>query len=243
MLIKERRTLWFGRHPSAQAVWNLTAAWANGASYAFGETRYKTQRRVLMSLVDLSRTRDEWERCRQYSESEDRAALGGRWFIFFLNFMVYEGWGILRWVKLDWHAPHRPSAGSQYRVTLQMDQHRAMSNIFTLCGFTQHKKDRGRNVEKKTHTITQTIKWLFTRLCPGSSGYVVKLCTMITRRENPKQQPIIMLHLRLKSINKTGVLEKLDVFILDIAIKMAVFNQSIASSQLKVFFFYFNHQV
>lgn len=44
MLIKEGRTLWFGRHPSAQAVWNLTAAWANGARYAFGETRHETQR-------------------------------------------------------------------------------------------------------------------------------------------------------------------------------------------------------
>lgn len=86
MLIKERRTLWFGRHPSAQAVWNLTAAWANGASYAFGETRHETQRRVLMSLADLSGTQDEWERWREHTEREEGAALGGRWFIFFGNF-------------------------------------------------------------------------------------------------------------------------------------------------------------
>lgn len=65
MLIKERSTLWFGRHPSAQAVWNLTAAWANGATNAFGETRHETQRRALMSLVDLSGTQDEWERWRE----------------------------------------------------------------------------------------------------------------------------------------------------------------------------------
>lgn len=63
MLIKERRTLWLGRHPSAQAVGNPAAAWANGASNAFGETRHQTQRRALMSLVDLSGTQDERVRC------------------------------------------------------------------------------------------------------------------------------------------------------------------------------------
>ena len=62
MLIKEGSTLWFGRHPSAQAVWNLTAAWANGASNAFGETRHETKRRALMSLADLSGSQDEWAR-------------------------------------------------------------------------------------------------------------------------------------------------------------------------------------
>lgn len=62
MLIKERSTLWFGRHPSARALRDLTAAWANGASNAFGETRHETQRRALMSLADLSGAQDEWER-------------------------------------------------------------------------------------------------------------------------------------------------------------------------------------
>lgn len=59
MLIKERSTLWFGRHPSARALRDLAAAWANGASNAFGETRHETQRRALMSLADLSGVQDE----------------------------------------------------------------------------------------------------------------------------------------------------------------------------------------
>lgn len=83
MLIKERSTLWFGRHPSAQAVWNLTAAWANGASNAFGETRHETHRRALMSLADLSGTQDEWERWREDAESEEGATLGGGRLVFF----------------------------------------------------------------------------------------------------------------------------------------------------------------
>lgn len=120
MLIKERSTLWFGRHPSAQAVWNLTAAWANGASNAFGETRHETQRRALMSLVDLSGTQDEWERWREDAEREEEATLGGRCLAFFLNFKANEGREILRWVKLHSHTPHRFSAGSQYWVTLQI---------------------------------------------------------------------------------------------------------------------------
>lgn len=164
MLIKEGRTLWFGRHPSAQAVWNLTAAWANGASYAFGETRHETQRRVLMSLADLSGTQDEWERWREHTEREEGAALGGRWFIFFGNFVANEGRGILRWVKLDWHAPHRLSAGSQYRDALQRDnRERAMINISTLFGFTQHEKDRGSKGGGgiKTTVIQKQSKYLF----------------------------------------------------------------------------------
>lgn len=117
MLIKERSTLWFGRHQSAQAVWNLTAAWANGASNAFGETRHETQRRALMSPVDLSGTQDGWERWREDAEREVGATLGGRRLAFFLNFIANEGRGIPRWVKLDSRASHRHSAGSQYWVT------------------------------------------------------------------------------------------------------------------------------
>lgn len=118
MLIKERSTLWFGRHPSAQAVWNLTAAWANGASNAFGETRHETQRRALMSLADLSGTQDEWERWREGAEREERATLGRSHPVFFLNF--HGKWGKRNPLVGKTGFARRQSAGSRYRVTLKM---------------------------------------------------------------------------------------------------------------------------
>lgn len=182
MLIKEGRTLWFGRHPSAQAVWNLTAAWANGARYAFGETRHETQRRVLMSLADLSGTQDEWERWREHTEREEGAALGGRWFIFFGNFVANEGRGILRWVKLDWHAPHRLSAGSQYRDALQRDQQRARDDqhIYTIWFHTAWERQRKQGGGgDKDHSDTETIKVLvYPHLCPGPPRCVVRVYTL-----------------------------------------------------------------
>lgn len=121
MLIKERRTLWFRRHLAAQAAWILTAAWANGASNALGESRHETQKRALMSRVDLSSTRDEWERRWAYAEMEG-VALAERCFIFFLNCMVNEEREILQWVKLDSHATYSLTAGSQYWVNLQINK-------------------------------------------------------------------------------------------------------------------------
>lgn len=139
MLIKERSTLWFGRHPSAQAVWNLTAAWANGASNAFGETRHETQRRALMSLADLSSTQDEWERWREGAEREERATLGRSHPVFFLNFTANEGRGIPWWVKLDSHADNLLAAGIESRCKWDQRATHCEQHVYTI-GFVWHKK-------------------------------------------------------------------------------------------------------
>lgn len=62
----------------------------------------------------------------------------------------------------------------------EINRERAMINISTLFGFTQHEKDRGSKCGgDKDHSDTETIKVLvYPHLCPGPHRCVVRVYTL-----------------------------------------------------------------
>lgn len=156
MLIKERSALWSGRPPSEQAVWNLTAAWPNGASNAFGETWHEAQEWELMSLVDLSGSEDEWgameEKCcrgsrrSNYTWGEETDSL--------LNFMVNEVGGKLLESCVPKDIVQSASGVSHFK----QDQHEAHNKkpIYTVHEREIHMEDKKMWLHRLTDCVLLT---------------------------------------------------------------------------------------